>query len=145
MYPASAAALFAALISLLRRQMPGASQPGLRLLALGAAVRLLTDAAFSYQVVRGTYLDGGYTDLGYTLSLVFFTLAAVRTITTAANWPPGKATPQNVGEAAPIRGNVWLPHFGLLVAFLLIVWMHDLRIDRTGGTSFSLSFEPCDP
>jgi two-component sensor histidine kinase len=75
--------------------------------------------------MQGTYIDGGYTDLGYTLTLMFFSLSAIRTIVSPAEGPAGRdSAALEPDESEPVKGNLWLPNFGLLIAFALIIWTH---------------------
>ena len=77
-YPAGDVALFWALLVLISRPVPAASQPALRLLAGGVAVMLVTDSLYSYQAITGVYASGDFLDLGYTVMCILYGLAAMR-------------------------------------------------------------------
>lgn len=125
-YPAGDVALLWALLLLLSRRVSLRSQPALRLLAAGTGVMLITDTLFSWQVVRDLYAPGGFLDLGYTVMIILFALAAVREWTA----PPGEAG----GDSASARDDrtaeplinwaLGLPYAAIFLAFTLLVWDH---------------------
>ncbi len=125
-YPAGDIALFSALLLLLSRRVSPASQPALKLLAAGAAFMLLTDTLFSYQVVDDTYISGGFVDLGYTITYIFFALAAIRTLSLR----PETTRPQNEAHAHRhesvqlVSWSVALPYGAMILALGLLAWDH---------------------
>ena len=125
LYPASAAALFAALMFFLRNRVPGLSRTAMILLWLGAAARLLNDAVFSYQLVAGTYVDGGYGDLGYSVSAICFALGLLRQWQYSNEYRADEANSTLDSEGvALVPWNEFVPQVGLITAFGLLVWMY---------------------
>ena len=133
-YPAGDVALFWALLVLISRPVPAASQPALRLLAGGVAVMLVTDSLYSYQAITGVYASGDFLDLGYTVMCILYGLAAMREITLLPrDLDGGRAGAEDDGPAGPlVNWSLGLPYAAMLFAFALLVWDH---FRPTGSTS----------
>ena len=125
-YPAGDVALFWALLVLISRPVPAASQPALRLLAGGVAVMLVTDSLYSYQAITGVYASGDFLDLGYTVMCILYGLAAMREITLLPrDLDGGRAGAQDDGPPGPlVNWSLGLPYAAMLFAFALLVWDH---------------------
>jgi hypothetical protein len=126
--PASAAALFIALVTLLHRPLPAASRTTLTFLWLGAAARLLTDVVYCYLVATDAYVDGGLSDVGYTAELLLFTLACVWKYTHPMTYPAAVKSAAGA-EQRPrgLMGAGWrllVPQLGLLLNIGVLIWTH---------------------
>jgi len=121
-YPVMDLILFIALIELLFRKLSSRGQGPIIILALGVATLILTDAIFSIQTQRGTFVSGSILDSGWVVSYLLLGLAGILQ-TNIANISPSDQ-PGNFGSVQNRRAN-WthnLPFLGIGAVFLLFIW-----------------------
>jgi len=117
-YPVMDLILFIALIELLFRKLATHGQGPIIILALGVATLILTDAFFSIQTQRGTFVSGSILDSGWVVSYLLLGLAGILQANSSPSDQPGA-----LGFVQSGRAN-WthnLPFLGIGAVFLLFV------------------------
>jgi PAS domain S-box-containing protein len=79
-YPIGSLILIGAMIALLYRRPDAATQSALIYFMAGMAFFIVSDFAFGYTSLAGTYVIGGWIDAGWNVAQLFFALAALRQI-----------------------------------------------------------------
>jgi PAS domain S-box-containing protein len=118
-YPIMDLLLFIALMELLFRKLASRGQGPIIFLALSCAILILTDAIFSIQTQRGTFVSGSILDSGWVVCYLFLGLAGILQTNISPSNQPGDS-----GLVQSRRGN-WthnLPFLGISAVFLLFVW-----------------------
>jgi PAS domain S-box-containing protein len=77
-YPIGSLILIGAMIALLYRKPRGATQSVLVFFLIGMGFYVISDFAFGYTNLAGTYVLGGWIDAGWNVAQLFFALAALR-------------------------------------------------------------------
>jgi len=94
--------LIVCLLLLWARAGDGAMQRVVRPLALGLGVIVVTDGAFDYGTLRGTYATGGLVDVGWPLGYMLVGLAALA-LRQARAQPAAARAPAPLLPARPVR------------------------------------------
>jgi diguanylate cyclase (GGDEF)-like protein len=122
-YPVSDLLMLVAILMLIYRKSEGQLNGPLLLLAFGATANVVTDCVFCYQSLLGTYTSGGFVDIGYILSYLFFGLAGVLQIVNHQQAPLARV--EAISHSRSIRAlNAvipYTPYFWLLAAYILLM------------------------
>ncbi len=128
-YPIGDLVLVWALLTLLMRQLRGSSRGALMLLGASALIGVAFDLLYSLEVAQGTYVSGGFIDLGWLIVMVVSLWAGV---IQAAN-PPRATTFPETPDSEWIQGwrarvRRFMPYVSLFGVLALQVYV------RHGGT-----------
>ncbi len=120
-YPACDMVLVWALLVLLYNRAENQSGGSILFLAASVTVLIFTDCVFSYQSFRGTYVSGGYMDLGWILA---FSLTGLAGLWQGLSAQPDQKTIPLLPFSARISNLVWLlnylPYAWLLMAYIVL-------------------------
>lgn len=120
-YPVFSLILLGGVLALLLRPSESDSRAVLILLLLGITFFLISDLAFGYASLAGTYVVGSWVDVGWHIAQVFTVLAALRQtyqVPVVNSTPSGPIALNNFVRALPLSAIVL--GYGL-VAYILIV------------------------
>jgi signal transduction histidine kinase len=118
-YPILDIVLLFALLELLYRRWNSLHLGPMLFLLAAIVVAIASDIAFSMESSAETYVSGGFVDLGFVLSYLFFGLAG---ICQAEEW---RSHPKEIFKRTRYDQSPWtryLPYCGLCAAYLLLVW-----------------------
>jgi len=136
-YPVMDLFLLFAVLEIIFKRIYVLGQNPLLILASGIAALIVTDSFFFRQTVEGTYMAGGWVDIGWPLAYILIGLAGISQSEFAH-----KFNFSAINEIKPRYGQwVWplyLPYISAVIAFALLVWSHDHAIGLS-FTSLSLA------
>jgi len=122
-YPVMDLVLLFAVLELLFKRIYQMGQNPLLFLASGFMFLIITDAIFFSQTMNGTYVAGGFLDVGWPLGYVFIGLAGMSQAVVVQ-----KSASKRVREVLPHYGQLtwplYLPYIAAGGAFALLVWSH---------------------
>ncbi len=126
-YPVMDLLLFFALLQLLFRRINsgerGWESSPLLLLSLGLSAGIIADIIYLVQSIQGTYLTGGFLDMGWLISYISFGLAGAMQLDRVNLQASGQQTPENL---KPSREHfpylAYLPYISAIAAYSLLIW-----------------------
>lgn len=123
-YPILDLVLFFALIELLFSRLHWSGQGPLALLALSVTMLIVSDTAFSFQSLQGTYVTGNLVDTGYLVSCALTGLAGILLATTRSAALPLASHPAEPWYRQ-FRWTFYLPFSWMIAAYCLLAWSHE--------------------
>jgi diguanylate cyclase (GGDEF)-like protein len=138
-YPTGDLVLFLALLVIIYNHSHEQDETSILLLAGSLLVIIITDSAYSYQSLLGTYASGGFLDLGWIVSMLLAGLAGASQLVSAISIKNKKRLPAADWILTWLREhNLYLPYIWLGGAFVLLIYS-GLRKLPMGFLSLSLS------
>jgi PAS domain S-box-containing protein len=127
-YPIGSLILIGAMIALLYRQPRGATQSVLGFFLIGMGFYILSDIAFGYTNLAGTYVPGGWIDAGWNVAQLFFVLAALRQ-TQPASAPATKPSMVRLLDTLAKT----LPPLAVLLSYGLVLYVLTVNYSSAAG------------
>lgn len=121
--------LFLALLRILFNNFKGFYRAPLLLLGMGIIAQIVTDNIYSFQVIHGISVSGGFLNAGWLLAILFIYLAAVFEIDLL------------IGNKKCMEFELWihklnfppyLPLLTVLIAYVLVILMNNNKISISG-------------
>lgn len=120
-YPVMDLILFLALVELLFRKLDSMMRSPAFILALGMIVFVISDAIFTIQTERGTFVSGSLFDVGWLITYMLIGIAGVIQVNSKPIDPP-KPSPSIAFEQE--KWIHFLPYLGIGGAFFLLIWSY---------------------
>ena len=118
--------VFFALVQLLFRQARSQTFGSIAFISIGLAFMVATDVAYSIQTLRGTYLTGGWLDVGWTISFVLYGLGGV--------WQTARPAAGAAERATPRLWGLILPYLWVFAIGALLLWSEQADWPIDGST-----------
>ena len=120
-YPVMDLILFLALVELLFRKLDSMVRSPAFILALSMIVFVISDAIFTIQTERGTFVSGSLFDVGWLVTYMLIGIAGVIQVNSKPIDPP-KPSPSIAFEQE--KWIHFLPYLGIGGAFFLLIWSY---------------------
>jgi PAS domain S-box-containing protein len=117
-YPVNSLVLLGGLLVIFYRRASADTQSVLVYLFVGMIIFVAADFGFSYTSLTGTYVGGGWMDLGWNIAQLFFILAALRQL------QPGPARYAWPRRLTPSKGKlIKVPYLTVFLSYALVFYV----------------------
>ena len=121
-YPVMDLILFLALVELIFRKLDSMERYPAFILALGMIVFVISDAIFTIQTEKGTFVSGTLLDVGWLTTYMLITIAGVIQLNSKSLDPPKPSTSIAFEQEKWVH---FLPYLGIGGAFFLLIWSYE--------------------
>ena len=121
--------LFLALLRILFNDFKGFYRTPLLFLGMGILAQIITDNVYTYQVIQGTYVPGGFLNAGWLLAILFMYLAAVFKVNILIN---NKKCMEFELWIHNLNFPPYLPLLTVLITYVLVILVNNNKISISG-------------
>jgi two-component system, sensor histidine kinase PdtaS len=121
--------LFLALLRILFNDFKGFYRTPLLFLGMGILAQIITDNIYTYQVVQGTYVPGGFLNAGWLLAILFMYLAAVFKVNILIN---NKKCMEFELWLHKLNFPPYLPLLTVLITYILVILVNNNEVSPSG-------------